>query len=78
MVILSRETGKVSFMSKSCLPEPCFCDLEQKFYIKSLHQKASFKHNRVFITMECNVILYGRLSTSNTESSFLGMERKSR
>ena len=55
-----------------------FVIFDRSFAVRSVHKKTSFKWNIVLVTEEFNIIFYGKLSTFNTESSFLGIKRKSR
>lgn len=55
-----------------------FVIFDRSFAVRSVHKKTSFKWNIVLVTVEFNIIFYGKLSTFNTESSFLGIKRKSR
>lgn len=54
-----------------------FVIFDRSFAIRSVH-KISFKWNIVLVTVGFNIICYVKLSAFNTESAFLGMQRKSR
>lgn len=54
-----------------------FVIFDRSFAVRSVH-KTNFKWNIVLVTVGFNIIFYGKLSAFNTESSFLGMKRKSR